>query len=133
MKRVIVLIEDEQGLSQSLSRALRDAGFECEVALNGEEGLEVVRARLPDLVLLDLILPGMNGVEVLRALKQDKKTLGIPVIVLTNIENSQMISEVVSIAKTDYLIKSNYSLDDVIVCVHRKIEEAGRSRKGAEV
>lgn len=128
--KTILVIEDEKGLSASLSHALRDAGFRCVTSSTGEEGLREARLHPFDLILLDLILPGMSGVEVLKSLKQDEQTSRIPVIVLTNVENPEMIGEVVAVGKTDYLVKSNYSLDEIVERIGKKILDARQQRKG---
>lgn len=123
----ILIIEDERGLAQSLSYALKHVGFETILAASGDEGLRQALVVKPSLILLDLILPGMSGVEVLKAIKSDPSTRSIPVIVLTNVESSEMISQVIAIQKIDYLVKSNYSLEEIVERVQNKLTETIRS------
>ncbi len=101
-------------MQKTLGRALEQDGYEVQSALDGQSGLSLVKRIKPDLVLLDLILPKMDGFEVLRSLKQDAEVKSIPVIVLTNLESTQDIEKALSEGATNYLVKANYELKDVI-------------------
>jgi len=79
----ILLVEDSKFLRVTTERALTRAGYEVSCAVDGEEGLRLAREKLPDLILLDMLLPKMTGLDVLAALKQDIATEWIPVVVLT--------------------------------------------------
>jgi two-component system phosphate regulon response regulator PhoB len=79
----ILLIEDEPDIAEVLQYNLQKEGFEVESARRGDTGLEAVRRELPDLVLLDLMLPGMDGLEVTRILKRDSSTSRLPIVMLT--------------------------------------------------
>jgi len=81
----IILIDDSKFLRLASQRALSKAGHEVMIAADGEEGLRIVREALPDVVILDLMLPKIPGVEVLRAIKQDAQTQHIPVIVMSGL------------------------------------------------
>ena len=81
---------------------------------NGEEVLKVARARKPDLMLLDLVMPIKNGFEVLTELQQDKKYKGIPVIVLSNLGQDSDMAKAKALGAVDYFIKSNTSMKEVI-------------------
>lgn len=113
MKKIL-FIEDEPGLQKALCEALRNAGYEVVSALDGEEGLRIARRDIPDLILLDLILPKKDGFEVLRELKGDSRTASIPVIVLTNLEGNQEVQKALEHGAASYLIKTNYALYEVI-------------------
>ncbi len=110
----ILFVEDEPALQQSMSEALRRAGFEVVSALDGEAGERLAKSEHPDLVLLDLILPKKNGFEVLQSIKADAETKNIPVIVLTNLEGAADIDRVISAGATTYLVKANYGLHELI-------------------
>lgn len=120
MAKKILFIEDEPSLQEVLTSALKKRGFEVEGALDGASGLALARSLKPDLVLLDLILPKMDGFEVLEKIKQDPAIKETPVIVLTNLENDQDVERVLALGAFNYLVKANYSLDNII----QKIEEA---------
>lgn len=113
MKKIL-FIEDDPGLQKALCEALKSAGYEVASALDGEEGLRLSRRDIPNLILLDLILPKKDGFEVLRDLKSDLRTASIPVIVLTNLEGSQEVQKALEHGATSYLIKTNYGLNEVI-------------------
>ena len=114
MDKKILFIEDEKSLQEILGQALKQNGFEVKGALNGQDGLDLVEKFGPDLILLDLILPKINGFEVLEKIKSSEKTKNIPVIILTNLENSADIQRVLELGAFDYLVKSNYSLNKII-------------------
>lgn len=118
MKKII-FIEDERTLQKMLGEALVAAGFSVVNANDGETGLQMVRQEMPDLVLLDLVLPKMNGFEVLRELKGDEATKDIPVMVLTNLEAAEDVEKVIALGATTYLVKANYDLPDIVA----KVEE----------
>ena len=115
----IILVEDEPALQKSLGTFLRQEGYEVFSALNGEDGLKFSRNKAPDLILLDLILPKMDGFEVLQKLQEDKATKKIPVIVLTNLERMKDVDHAMVAGARSYLIKTNYNLRELVV----KIEE----------
>lgn len=119
MNKKILIIEDEPTLQKVMTKMLQDEGFEIKNALDGETGLLVASEFNPDLILLDLILPRKNGFEVLDQLKQNEETKAIPVLVLSNLENSQDIQRAVSLGAIGYLVKSNYDIENII----KKIKE----------
>jgi CheY-like chemotaxis protein len=118
--QTILIIEDEPTLQKTLSAALTDAGYEIKNALDGEIGLKLARELKPNLILLDLILPKLDGFEVLDELKKDDSTKDIPVIILTNLESTPDIERALALGATSYLVKANYDLKDVI----EKVKEA---------
>ena len=83
MKPHILLVEDERDLRLGLSIRLNASGFECETACNGKEGLEKISCRQPDLVIADLLMPIMDGFEMVHRLKTDPLTTAIPILVIT--------------------------------------------------
>jgi len=109
----ILFIEDETALQRTLSAVMEQAGHIVTNAYDGENGLELAQEAVPDLILLDLILPKMDGFSVLEKLKGDEKTKDIPVIVLTNLESVDDVEKVIGLGATTYLVKANYDLDDI--------------------
>ena len=101
----------------ALIETLKENGYNVLSALDGKKGIEIAKNEKPDLILLDLILPQKDGFEVLEALKENPNTAVIPVIVLTNLEGSADIEKALSLGARTYLVKSNYSLDDVLLKV----------------
>lgn len=112
--KTILFIEDESALQKTFDDILQREGYEVISALDGEIGLRLAKTKNPDLILLDLILPKLNGFDVLKKLKEDEKTKEIPVIVLTNLEEMSNIEKALELGSTTYLIKANYSLKEVI-------------------
>lgn len=122
MKKIL-FIEDEFGLQKSVSDFLGERGYKVIHALDGEIGLNLARTEKPDLILLDLILPKMDGFEVLKNIKKDERTKDIPVIVLTNLENPEDIEKGLSLGATTYLVKSDYQLEDIFQKIKQQIGE----------
>ena len=117
MKQTILVIEDEGALQKTLEDVLTQEGYEVLQALNGEVGLRTAEEKLPQLIFLDLMLPKMNGFDVLAKLKEIEETKNIPIIVLTNLEDMEDIQKAIDLGATTYLVKSNYSLEDIVAKV----------------
>ncbi|HHD92711.1 MAG TPA: response regulator [Candidatus Portnoybacteria bacterium] len=113
MKKIL-FIEDEPSLRKSMRKVLEKHHYSFLEANNGESGVQIAEKELPDLILLDLILPKKNGFEALEELKNNSATNKIPVIVLTNLNQSQDIEKALSLGAISYLVKANYSLAEII-------------------
>jgi DNA-binding response OmpR family regulator len=120
MKRIL-FIEDESALQKNLSDLFSQEDYETISALDGEIGLSLAKNKKPDLILLDLILPKASGFDVLKNLKEDKDTKNIPVIVLTNLESMGDIEKALALGATTYLVKSSYSLAEVLEKVKKTL------------
>lgn len=113
-KAKVLVVEDEEILLTALKEELVTGGYEVEGASDGEEGLDKVKSFQPNLVLLDLVMPKMDGMEMLQRLKSDNQTRDIPVVILTNLSDYERISEALSLGAMDYLVKANYKLEDLL-------------------
>ena len=120
-KKKIVLIEDDTALSEALAQSLRDANFEIAQAFDGETGLRMVEEQKPDLILLDEILPKMEGLEVHKKLREHEALRNIPVIMLTNVEDPKKVSRALEQGLKDYLIKADWSVGDIVEKVKEKL------------
>ncbi len=123
-KKRILLVEDEPLLVTLYKEAFSDKPLTLEVAETGHEALEMVGKNKPDLILLDILLPGMNGFEVLRKLKASAKTRDIPVIVLTNLGSEETDKDrqlALSLGAVDYLVKSYHTPDEMIKIVSKRL------------
>jgi DNA-binding response OmpR family regulator len=118
----ILLVEDDRFLRRACEASLRQRGFTVIAAMDGEEGLRLARSETPDLILLDLLMPKLPGLEVLRALKADPATKPIPVLVLSNSSREQDVSEVINLGAVDYWVKANLSLKELGERVSRLLE-----------
>ena len=119
----ILFVEDEEELQRAMGTMLEQKGFTVIRAMDGDIGLATARKEVPDLILLDLILPKKSGFEVLTEIKKDPAIKNIPVIVLTNLEGSEDVEKAISLGAMTYLVKANYNLNDIF----GKIEMALRS------
>ncbi len=113
MKKIL-FIEDESALQKAFGDILSSAGYELKSALDGEAGLRLAESENPDLILLDLTLPKLNGFEVLEKLKKNPETKKIPVIILTNLERIEDVDKAIELGAMTYLVKAQYKLEEVI-------------------
>jgi len=104
-KKTILIVEDEEDIQQLVGFNLIKAGFQVEYADSGEQGLEKIARQHPDLILLDLMLPGMDGMEVSRVLRSDNKTAEIPIIMLTAKGEESDIIDGLEVGADDYITK----------------------------
>lgn len=112
-KTKIVLIEDDEILAKVLREELLEAGFEVVNAYDGEEGLDFVRKEMPDLVLLDLVLPKKHGFEVLAELKKSPDTRNVPVIILTMLGADDDIKKGFGLGANDYIVKAQHAVAEI--------------------
>jgi DNA-binding response OmpR family regulator len=122
MKKIL-FIEDESALQKTFRDILEKEGYQMISALDGESGLRLAKSEKPDLILLDLILPRKDGFEVLKELKSDESTKEIPVIVLTNLEDIESVERAIELGATTYLVKAQYTLEEVIQKVKKALEK----------
>jgi two-component system alkaline phosphatase synthesis response regulator PhoP len=109
----ILLAEDDRFMRRACEVALRRRGFDVLLAEDGEQALRLTRAELPDLLLLDLLMPKMSGIDVLREVKNDSATRAIPVVILSNSSRELEISDARALGAVGYLIKANLSLQEL--------------------
>jgi putative two-component system response regulator len=109
-KSRVLLVEDSKFLRIANERALAKAGYEVSTAADGEEALQVANAKLPDIILLDMLLPKISGPDVLKALKSNPATIGIPVIVLTSLSQKNE-EKLLHDGAAAYFEKSTLELD----------------------
>ena len=121
--KCILFIEDEPSLQKTFGEILKQEGYEVVSALDGETGLRLVKEKKPDLILLDLILPEMNGFDVLKKIKEDPEIKEIPVIVLTNLEGVADVDKAIELGATTYLVKAQYNLEEVVGKIKKMLNE----------
>lgn len=105
MEKKILIIDDEQDLCETVKAQLESNNFKVATAKDGPEGLDKVKEYKPDLIILDLMMPGMDGFEVCRRLKKDTKTASIPVIVLTALDQEDAAKKALSMGAEGYMVK----------------------------
>ena len=113
-KKTILIVEDDKFLRELISRKLSGEGFDALEAVDGEEGIKKIKEGKPDLVLLDLILPGIDGFEVLARLREDPEISSIPVIILSNLGQREEVEKGLKLGAIDYLIKAHFTPGEII-------------------
>lgn len=122
-KKKILLIEDDIYLLKIYGNKLRNSNFEVLLATTGEEGLHKILSEKPDLVLLDLILPGKDGFQVLEEMKKYNLIEKIPVIILSNLGQRPDIKRGLELGAVDYLVKANISLMKVVEKINKYLKK----------
>ena len=118
----ILLVEDDRFLRRACEVSLRQRGFVVTTAADGEEALRKVRAEVPDLILLDLLMPKMTGTEVLKALRAGEATKEIRVLILSNSSREQDVEEIKTLGVSGYFVKADLSLQALGDMVARLLE-----------
>ena len=121
-KYSILVVEDESAVSEALGDKFGREGFEVFLAKDGAKGLEVAFREIPDLILLDIVMPVIDGITMLEKMRKDKKGKKIPVIMFTNLSDSDRIKEAQKKGVNDYLIKADWKLEDVVKKVKEKLD-----------
>ena len=121
MKKIL-LVEDDPSVSLLYQKAFTFEGFEVTTAFDGAGVYEQVLKNPPSIVLLDIILPTVNGLEVLRKLKSDQTTQNIPVVMLSNLDSMKEIEEAVQLGANKYITKGNYEPAQVVALVKKILE-----------
>ncbi len=122
MAKKILIVEDDKFLRELIVKKLTNEGYEVVEAVDGEQGIQKIKDTKPDLVLLDLILPGIDGFGVLMQKKEDPFIASIPVIVLSNLGQKEDVDKGISLGATDYLIKAHFTPGEIIEKVRNIIK-----------
>lgn len=122
MKKILI-IEDESSLQKTFSDLFQGEGYQTISALDGEEGLRSAKTDRPNLILLDLVLPKIHGLDVLRQLKEDLGTKEIPIIILSNLEGANEVERALELGASTYLVKANYTLKEVLDKIKKELGE----------
>ncbi|OGM20418.1 hypothetical protein A2714_01740 [Candidatus Woesebacteria bacterium RIFCSPHIGHO2_01_FULL_38_9] len=118
----ILIVEDEPLLLDAIKRKLEKEGYGVTVATDGNEGLVQAFQGHPDLILLDIILPVVDGITVLDRLRKDDWGSKVPVIILTNLSDAEMVNEGREKGVSDYLVKTDWNLNEVVDKVKEKLK-----------
>ncbi|MBI2410902.1 MAG: response regulator [Candidatus Kerfeldbacteria bacterium] len=112
----VLIVEDDKFLSELISTKLTKEGFNIVLATDGESGLQKAIAEKPNIILLDIMLPGMSGFEVLEALKKqaDQTVANIPVLILSNFGQESKVQQGLSLGAKDYLVKANFTTAEIV-------------------
>lgn len=117
----ILLMEDDASLAEILMEKLKQSGLSATHAEDGEKGLEIALKEHPDLILLDIIMPKMDGIEVLKELRTDEWGKDASVMILSNVGDEERVAEALENGVSEFLTKSSWDLDDVIKRIKEKL------------
>jgi len=110
----VLIVEDDEFLRSLNAKRLETEGFKVAVAVDGQNAIDLIPKEMPNLIFLDLLLPGVDGFEVLKTIKADEKTKDIPVVVFSNLGQKEDIEKAHNLGAIDFLVKANFTLDDVV-------------------
>jgi len=119
--KIVLIVEDDEVLLRALYLKFENLGYTISSATDGDTAVKVAQRILPDIILLDLILPKMDGFEVLRILKSDDNTKKIPILVLSNLGADADMQKAKALGALDYLVKSDWHIDEVVEKVKHKL------------
>jgi twitching motility two-component system response regulator PilH len=119
----ILLVEDDEFMSRMFNKLFIRNGFDFQIAGNGEEALDKIRDFIPDLILLDIMLPKMNGLEFLEKIKANPETKDIKVILLTNLGLKEELDRAIKMGAIKYIIKSDQAPMEVVKVVEKVLSE----------
>lgn len=119
----ILIVEDDHFLRELISKKMEKEGFEVTEASDGEEAFRKIEKNRPSLILLDLILPGIHGFEILRKIKEENSTKGIPVIILTNLGQRDEVEQGINLGAEDFLVKAHHTIDEIIDKVRKVLKD----------
>ncbi len=131
MKKYVLLVEDEPDLNQTVAFNLDSEGYSVESAFNGKEALKLIEEKTPDLILLDLMLPDMSGLEICRILRSSKKTKNIPIMMVT--AKGEEIDRIVGfeLGADDYIVKP-FSIREFMLRVAAMLKRSGDNKNNDE-
>jgi len=118
----ILIVEDEELLVKALKKKLEKEAFEIFVARDGIEGLDAAKAHAPDLILLDIVMPRMDGITMLAKMRKEDWGKDIPVIILTNLSSDEKMAESEAQGVNQYLVKTNWGIDEIIEKIKDKLD-----------
>ena len=125
MAKKVFIVEDEAALLYALEAKLRLEGFNVEVAVDGEEAIKKLKNYKPDLVILDIILPKIDGWEVLQNIRANSNLVKVPVVIVTNLTDKHSREKGVELGADNFLVKSDFDLEELV----KKIKEVFNKEK----
>jgi len=120
--KTILLVEDDPFLIDIYGTKLKEVGFNIIVAEDGDEAMRKIKEEPPDLILLDIVLPNVNGWEILRNIKRDKNLENLKVIILSNLGEKEEVEKGIEAGATKYLVKAHYTPSEVVKEIREILE-----------
>lgn len=120
MKKIL-LVEDDPFLVDIYTKKLKELGYDTDVAFEGEEALKKIQEKMPDLILLDIVLPNLNGWEMLRKIKKDEKLKDLKTIILSNLGQKDEVEKGLALGAVKYLIKAHHTPSQVVAEIKKML------------
>lgn len=117
----VLVVEDDRFLGSAYKAKLSKSGYDVQLATDGDEALEVLKTFVPAVILLDLVMPNRDGFSTLEAIRQTEGIKDIPVIVASNLGQKEDFDKAISLGATDFIVKSDVSLDELIARIQKHI------------
>jgi len=133
-QKKILIIEDDRYISKMYQLKLSLEGYQVEVAENGKQGVDKVKEFMPNIILCDILMPELDGFEVIKIVKSDEKTKKIPILIMSNLGQEDHIQKGMSLGAVGYIVKSQYTPSKVVETIKQvlgekpKEEEAGKEK-----
>lgn len=121
-KKRLLIAEDDRAIRELYALKFANEGFDVQTAVDGGAAWEITKKELPDLVLLDIMMPVMNGFEYLEKLKKNKETAKIPVLIISNYGGADRIKKGLQIGAKEYLIKADHTLGEIVNVVNKTLD-----------
>lgn len=122
MKKILI-VEDEEFLVDAYLAKFQTLPYQTLIARDGEEAVNITKTEHPDVIILDLLLPKKNGLEVLKNLMSDESTKHIPVIIASNVDRDQTIEQAIALGAKEYFVKNDVSVNDILQKVLKYLDE----------
>lgn len=127
--KIVLLVEDDKLLVSTLLKIFEHEKFKVVVETNGLKALSAVKKNRPNLILLDLLLPGMHGFEIMKKLKTDENYKNIPIIIISNLGDEADKDEAMYLGANEYFVKANISYEKLIKEINRYLHLYGKAKK----
>ena len=121
MNNIILLVEDDPFLIDIYTTKLKEVGYNVQVAQDGEEAMSKIKEYKPDLVLLDIVLPTVNGWEILKRVKKDEELSGVRIVILSNLAEKEEVERGINAGAIKYLVKAHYTTTEVVAEIRKII------------
>src|SRR4051794_27909677 len=118
---LILVVDDDAVVREPIAASLRGAGHETEFAGDGREALDRIESRRPDLILLDLVMPGMDGLTCLSRIRNHPSSRQVPVVLLTNMADRKLVAKAATMGVQEYLLKARFSLRELLDRVNKHL------------
>lgn len=125
VKKKVCVVDDEASIREIYRVALEQSGFSVVTAIDGEDGFRVISNERPDIALVDILMPKMDGVELVRAIRGNKDLRNIPIIIMTNVDDRSIVRKVGKLNVDFYLIKSLFEPKKVVAIVDEALHSRG--------